>query len=469
MDLLPARWRHLRFVVVSAAFVVVVAGAQQQTSVTTSQLQQPREVSTTITGDQSGTPLRFAVPDFIALSTDAETIEVATTIGQILRDDLDFEREFTLIPRGVLATVPAARSVDAVPFDRWRELDADGVVVGTVRKIPSGVRVEVRVFSVRTRQSAFAMAYEGAATSNRLYAHRASDDIHRQQRGLQGVAQTKLTFNSDRSGDRVGGPVPNRVAREILFCDYDGENVKTVTANRQLNIASVWSPDARSLAYTSWRGNDAGQIFVSHVYDGVPLQRLTDGKSQNMLPAWSPDGTQIAFTSWRDGNGAEIYVMNRDGSNVRRLTNNIYDDTTPTWSPNGARIAFTSGRTGTAQIWEMDKDGLGQRLLTNEVAADRPTWSLAPFNEIAFAAQTSPGRYDIKSLDMTTSAVRQLTSGEGNNESPAFAPNGRHIAFTSTRAGSEQIFTMSRDGKDVRQITRTGNNRMANWSQAPRN
>jgi TolB protein len=117
----------------------------------------------------------------------------------------------------------------------------------------------------------------------------------------------------------------------------------------------------------------------------------------------------------------------------------------------------------------MDKDGLGQRLLTNEVAADRPTWSLAPLNEIAFAAQTSPGRYDIKILDMTTSTVRQLTFGEGNNESPAFAPNGRHIAFTSTRAGSEQIFTMSRDGKDVRQITRSGNNRMANWSQAPRN
>jgi TolB protein len=160
--------------------------------------------------------------------------------------------------------------------------------------------------------------------------------------------------------------------------------------------------------------------------------------------------------------------MNRDGSNVRRLTNNRADDTTPTWSPTGARIAFTSDRTGSPQIWEMASDGLDQRQLTHEAGlADRATWSLAPVNQIAFAAQTGPGN-DIKILDMSTGAIRQLTFGEGSNESPAFAPNGRHLAFTSTRAGKEQIFTIGIDGKNLRQITRGSNNRMPNWSQGPK-
>jgi TolB protein len=114
----------------------------------------------------------------------------------------------------------------------------------------------------------------------------------------------------------------------------------------------------------------------------------------------------------------------------------------------------------------MDRDGLGQRQLTHELEADRATWSFAPFNEIAFAAKTGPG-FDIKVLDVASGSIRQLTFGEGTNESPAFAPNGRHIAFTSTRAGKEQIFTMSRDGKDIRQITRVGNNRQPNWSRGP--
>ena len=61
--------------------------------------------------------------------------------------------------------------------------------------------------------------------------------------------------------------------------------------------------------------------------------------------------------------------------------------------------------------------------------------------------------------------MRQLTFGEGTNESPAFAPNGRHLAFTSTRAGKSQIFTIARDGKDLRQITRTGNNYQPDWSK----
>ena len=446
---------------------VLVAGAtltaRQQVPAPAAPLQQ-NEVSTTITGDQPGAAPRLAVPDFIALSNDNETVDAATTIGRVLWEDLDFEREFALISRDVAATVPAATSPATVPFDRWRELNADGVVVGTVQKTASGIHVEVRLFNVRTQQSAFGQAYDGAVASKRSYAHRVSDDIHWQQRGLQGVAQTKLTFNSDRSGERMGGSIENRSVREVMVSDYDGENVIQITANRSLNIASVWSPDGRSIAYTSWRRGPAN-IFVSNIYE-VTGDILTDVKSQNWLPAWSPDGKQIAFSSTRDGN-SEIYVMNRDGSNAHRLTNNRADDITPTWSPTGARIAFTSDRTGTEQIWEMGSDGLGQHQLTHETKADRATWSLAPLNQIAFAAQTGPG-YDIKILDMTTSTVRQLTSGEGNNESPAFAPNGRHIAFTSTRAGKEQIFSMGTDGKNVRQITRGSNNRMANWSQGPK-
>jgi TolB protein len=68
-------------------------------------------------------------------------------------------------------------------------------------------------------------------------------------------------------------------------------------------------------------------------------------------------------------------------------------------------------------------------------------------------------------IDVATRQVRQLTFGEGTNESPAFAPNGRHLAFSSTRSGKTQIFTIARDGKDLRQITRTGNNYQPDWSK----
>ncbi len=464
-----------RTLLVTAAALLVLASlaAQQPPAKTPSPppQQQPSEVSTTIASDQAGAPPRFAVPEFIALPSegaapnarpDAEVADAARTIGRVLWDDLTFEREFALLPRDIHSTVPAATSMLDVPFDRWRELNADGVMVGTVQKTATGVRVEARLFNVRTRQSAFAREYSGSIANARLYAHTIADELHQQQRALRGVARTKLTFNSDRDGERLSGTVETRGAKEIYISDYDGENQRRVTTQRSLNITSTWSPDARSIAYTSYR-RGAPQIFVSNIYQGT-LEEPTQGSTgQNWLPAWSPDGTRLAFATTRDGN-SEIYVMNRDGSNLRRLTTNPAIDVSPTWSPSGTQIAFNSDRTGTPQIWVMGADGLQQRQLTHEPYADRPTWSAAPFNEVAYTARTGPGN-DLKILELGTGQVRQLTFGEGSNESPTFAPNGRHLAFMSTRAGKAQIFTVARDGRDLRQVTKSGNNYQPDWSK----
>jgi TolB protein len=420
---------------------------------------QPSDVTFTINGD-SGAPPRFALPPFIPLSADADTVAAARTITNVLWDDLNFEREFQFVARDIYPTIPAAKSIDDVPLDRWREVNAEGVIIGTVQKSGSGFMIRVRIFDVKSRRAAFGSEYSGSSNI-RLYAHAISDEIFQKQRGLRGVARTKLSFQSDRDGERLAGTIEARNVREIYFSDYDGENPRRVTATRTLNGFPAWSPDARAIGYTSWRRGQP-QIFVSHIYEGT-LDEVTKGPGENWLPAWSPDGTRIAFASTRDGN-SEIYVANRDGSNVRRITNNPAIDISPTWSPNGIEIAFTSDRSGSPQIYTMSADGLGNvQRLTSESYCDRPTWSPPPFNEIAFASRNGPG-HDIKVIDMSTRQVRQLTFGEGDNESPAFAPNGRHIAFTSTRSGKAQVFVMARDGKDLRQITKAGNNRQPSWS-----
>jgi TolB protein len=288
-----------------------------------------------------------------------------------------------------------------------------------------------------------------------------ADELHESQRSLRGVARSKLAFASDRNRDPVANTIEKREVKEIYIADYDGANQRRITINRTLNITPNWSPDGRSIAYTSYR-KTLPDILISNIFVGT-LEEPSKGQGQNFLPVFSPDGKQIAFMSNRDGN-SELYIMNRDGSDVRRLTNNPAIDSTPTWSPTGSQIAFTSDRTGTPQIYVVGTDGSGLRRLTFESYADRATWSPAPYNEIAFAARTGPG-FDIKVLSLADGQPRQITFGEGTNESPAWSPNGRHLAFVSTRAGRSQIFTVDRDGNNVRQITREGNNSTPNWSQ----
>ena len=439
---------------------VLVFGQQQDAP---PQLARQRSEVDLVIGERIGTQPRIAVPNCLALSGDAETTAAAQTIAEVLWDDLDFEREFRMVARDIYDSIPAARSLTDLPLDAWRELGADGIVSCSVERVRDNqIRLTARLFNVRSMASAFGVEYAGPLGNVRTYAHQLSDEIHRHQRGLRGVARSKIAYISDRDSESMLGLVENRATKEVYFADYDGANVRRVTISRTLNNNPAWSPDGRSIAYTAWR--PYMDILVSHIYQGR-LESPASGSadSQNWLPAWSPDGAQLAFTSNRDGQ-PDLYVINADGSGLRRLTNHPGIDTSPTWSPQGHQLAFVSDRTGSPQVYVVGADGTGLRRITFESHCDRPTWSPAPYNEIAYSSQTGPG-HDIKVVDLATNEVRQLTFGLGTNESPSYSPNGRHVAFSSTRgSGNKQIWVIGRDGRGLRRITSVGNNEMPSWS-----
>ncbi len=416
-----------------AASGLLLAQQQQQPPTAPPQSQQPTDVSTVIKST-GGAPPKIAIAGIIPLSTDSETAAAAKTIADVLYDDIAYEREYYMIGKDAIATIPKPTSIDQIPFDRWRELNADGVIVGSIRKAGAGIELQVKLFQVSSGKMAFGKAYSGSIANPRQYAHTISDEIYQSQIALRGVARTKLTFSSDRDSARMKGPVGPRDVQEIYIADYDGANPRRITTTTTLNITPVWAPDGQAIAYTSYRpgaGTSYGtfqDLVISWLYLGKRDDPTHGSPSnQNYLPAWSPDGSKLAFTSNRDGN-PEIYVMNRDGSGLRRMTNNPSIDVTPTWSPNGNQIAWVSDRTGSPKIYVMNADGTGQRLLISDYC-DRPTWSTEPFNEIAYAARTGPG-YDIKIYDFASGETHKITDGIGSNESPAFSPNGRHLAFT---------------------------------------
>src|SRR5438067_12327177 len=200
-DKSQSRRRALKEMVAAAAaaaagFITVAAGAQQPAPPAPAASQQPADITTTISGEGGAAP-RLAVPEFIALTRDAETQAVARTLSQVLFDDLAFEREFAVMPRDIYSTIPPATGFTDVPFARWRELNADGLVIGTVERMPAGIKIEVRLFDMHSRQpippSAFGKEYSGSAANPRLYAHTIADELHMTQRALRGVARTKLT------------------------------------------------------------------------------------------------------------------------------------------------------------------------------------------------------------------------------------------------------------------------------------
>ena len=104
-----------------------------------------------------------------------------------------------------------------------------------------------------------------------------------------------------------------------------------VTFEEGLQTLPSWSPDGRSVAYSS---NQSGNfdIWVQPLGDGRAVQ-VTKDPAHDWQPVWSPDGKNIAFRSERDGGG--IFVAPALGGPERKLAPMGY---WPDWSPDGSKV-----------------------------------------------------------------------------------------------------------------------------------
>ena len=428
-----------------------------------------------------GAPVRMAIPDFepdlgkavtetppapaepgeggapeTPSAPEGAAASGAQTISEVVWDDIGYAGVYRMLPKRFYRIAQAGSGSGALDYYQWESVGADILVQGTVGVEGGQLVVEVHLHAVRAQENVFARRYTADLDAPRNLAHRIADDILLQAGNYRGVARTRIAFSTSRRQER---------SKEIYLMDYDGHDQRPVTANGSLNITPSWSPDGRALSYISYR-EGAPALYLAFLYQGRGEKLV--GDFQSFTPAWSPDGRWIAFASNRDGQ-SEIYLAAVDGGELRRLTDNRAIDVAPTWSPNGRTIAFTSDRTGSPQIYAMDRNGLNLRRISFEGSYnDSPAWSPSrQQSEIAYASRIERGPFDIVVHDFETRQTRQLTTGRGSNESPSWAPNGLHLAFTSNRAGEDQIFTMHRDGSNLRQLTRDGRNGTPRWGNPP--
>lgn len=204
------------------------------------------------------------------------------------------------------------------------------------------------------------------------------------------------------------------------------------------------------------------------------LFQLTHGQYWNDMPKWSPDGKQIVFVSSRT-EIPELWLMDADGSNQRQLTKWNKYHSEPSWSPDGKQIVFAGNYDDpdNIDIYTIKVDGSEkpQLLISNAGWEAGPSFS-PDGGTIAFSS-TRAGSEDIWEYDLGTKNFRQVTSHPARDYYPAYSPDGRWLAFISEadensaedKSADSDVWMVTRDGMTEQKITvNAGADRFLAWS-----
>jgi TolB protein len=394
--------------------------------------------------------LNIVIPNF-AVVAGTDTAGLGRSLPQVTAKDLTFSALFS-----VVSDVPPIPTADPAAvratFANFASAGAHAGLQGLLSLRGDRTEVEMRLYDLTSPEFRLIAAkkIELPTSQARRLAHKVADEVVMQFTGEPGVADTKIAYVNSGGG-----------SKELSLMDYDGAGATRVTSNKSINLSPVWSPDTRSLAFTSYmRGYP--YLYRMFPFEQRPVQVVAGFLGINTSPAFSPDGRFLAMTLSRDGN-PEVYLLTLATGAFRRLTTYGGIDTEPTWSPTGREIAFVSERSGGAHIFVMDAEGANVRRITQAGFNTQPRWS-PKGDTIAFTSRQ--GNFDIWAVSPDGSNLRRLTAGPGNNEGASWAPNGRHLVFQSNRsAGGYQLFTMLADGSEQQPIPRTpGESTSASWS-----
>lgn len=130
-------------------------------------------------------------------------------------------------------------------------------------------------------------------------------------------------------------------------------------------------------------------------------------------------------------------------------------------------IAFGTRRDGGAvEIWRMSRDGTRQERITDspgDVVNGQPAWS-PDGRRIAFVT-TRTGNREIAVMRDDGTEIEVLTSQPANDQAPAWSPDGRHLVFHSERDGNFELYRLEIASRAVTRLTtHDGEDRFPDWS-----
>lgn len=315
---------------------------------------------------------------------------------------------------------------DPVDIKAWRKLGPEAIVKVAARKHSSG---KIQVFGLAYfLSSGTDPVYEKkllvAEPEVRVTAHRIADALLGALTGRPGGFASHFTFSA-RWGRNT----------RVFTMDSDGHNLKPISPTETTSIAPTWGPQQ--------------SVFYSQSKDYAPFQllRMDSSKVRPVnVPfrtsvysvAFNKDHTKMAVAV-ATGTGSSIYVGNPDGSGMKKVSKTKLS-THPVFSPSG-KLGWVggTGQRGSQRLW-LD----GKAVSPSGFTASAPTFCDTEDGiRLVYAVAVGGDRQDLIISTENGKGRARLTQNQGSNSYPACSPDGRMLAFFSTRKKKPGMYMMS--------------------------
>ncbi|MDT3437760.1 amidohydrolase family protein [Haloarcula sp. 1CSR25-25] len=322
--------------------------------------------------------------------------------------------------------------------------------------------------------------------------------------------------NYSPNGDRVAFQGYADGVYDLYTIAPDGSDLEKLTDDPNWDDREPnWSPGGSMIAFASDRGMGY-DIWTLEVGSGE-ITQLTDTDADNYLPTWSSDGSEIAYVT---NGGSAIKAIDSNGGESRTLYSAGDGETlrAPSWGPGRdlayVRVAGSEAHlmvggeqvTDGEDVFPLPTNWLSEnellytadgKIRTRELDGESDKTTEVPFTisfdlpELDYKRKSY--EFDHRGKEAVKGVQTPALSPEGDRiafialndlwvmeigkrparitedhyyeTAPAWHPNGRYLAYSSDRAGTEDIFVYDTKTESHHRVTsREGAAIKAAWS-----
>jgi len=208
-------------------------------------------------------------------------------------------------------------------------------------------------------------------------------------------------------GSRLAFHVDDGRQLDVYSYEWARDFITRLTFDPAVDSNPVWSPDGRTIIFSSARGLTQLSNLYSVPADGSSEpHRLTESDDKQIATSWHPRGMYLAFEQQISGQQWDLMILPMEGSGSgwkagtpTRSMSKIAQRPGAVFSPDGQWLAYTSNESGRSEVLVRPFPGPGGPRQVSTAGGGVPTWSprrnelfyLAPDSHLMVVSYTIDG------------------------------------------------------------------------------